>query len=72
MYFVGPCSTYCTLDPTATFFESCTWNGKSYRPLTTRLRPAEIYTCGDGVCQVSERCGTRTEWWQCKDCGPCP
>jgi hypothetical protein len=72
MIFVGACSSFCSLDKSKTFYESCTWNGRTYKPITTRLRSQEIYTCGDGVCQFTELCGTRSEWWQCRDCGPCP
>jgi hypothetical protein len=72
MVFVGSCKDFCTLDASKTFYESCTQGGKTYKPLTTRLRPQEVYDCGDGVCQISESCGTRSEYWQCKDCGPCP
>ncbi len=70
---VGACSQYCTKDATGTYYTSCTYNGVTYQPLTTRIRPAELYTCGDGVCQVSERCGTGTAYDSCAaDCGACP
>jgi hypothetical protein len=67
------CKDMCRADPTNTFWESCTWNGKTYKPLTTRIRPQEVYTCGDGICQVSEHCGTGTTAQSCRaDCGVCP
>ena len=48
-------------------------NGIQYKVLTTRLRPSDVYTCGDGVCQVSEHCGTGQTADNCGlDCGPCP
>jgi hypothetical protein len=72
MVYAGSCKDFCTPDKSKTFYESCTWNGKIYKPLVTRLLPSEIFQCGDGVCQFTEMCGTRAEWWQCKDCGPCP
>jgi len=69
MYYVGDCGRLCTLDRTKTYYTSCTWNGKSYKPLNTRMLPSDIYKCGDGVCQFTEACGTATE---CRsDCG-CP
>jgi hypothetical protein len=69
---VGACSQYCTKDATGTYYTSCTYNGTTYRPLTTRIRPADVYTCGDGVCQVSEKCGTGTTYDSCAaDCGAC-
>jgi hypothetical protein len=72
MVFVGKCSDYCKVDSTKTFYETCTYNKVTYRPLTTRIQKSDVFTCGDGVCQFTELCGTRSEWWQCKDCGPCP
>jgi len=68
----GACKDLCTRDATDTFYESCTRNGKTYKPITTRLRPQEMYRCGDGVCQFTERCGTGTTAASCKaDCGTC-
>lgn len=58
MVYVGSCSQYCTLDATNTFYTSCTYNGVTYRPLTTRMNSADIYTCGDGVCQATESSST--------------
>jgi len=67
------CRKFCTADPTGTFYESCSWNGKTYKPLTTRLRPQEVYSCGDGVCQFTEHCGTGISSDNCQaDCGVCP
>jgi hypothetical protein len=68
---VGNCSSYCTLDGTGTYYKSCTYGGVTYKPLTTRILPADVYTCGDGVCQVSERCGTGLTPSNCADCGSC-
>jgi hypothetical protein len=42
MAYVGSCSTYCTRDATNTFYTSCTYNGVTYRPITTRMRPEDI------------------------------
>jgi hypothetical protein len=70
---VGSCGTYCTLDATGTYYTSCTYNGVTYQPLTTRLQPQDIYQCGDGVCQITESCGTSTQYNSCEaDCGACP
>jgi hypothetical protein len=73
---VGPCWLSCKPDPTGTSYTSCgrwvngTW--KSYLPITTRLLPADVYTCGDGTCQFTERCGTGTTADSClADCGVC-
>jgi hypothetical protein len=72
MIHVGACASSCTLDAWG-FYKSCTVDGVSYQPLTTRLRPTEIFRCGDGVCQISESCGTSTRFDSCaSDCGSCP
>ncbi len=69
---VGSCKDFCTLDPTGTFYTQCTYNGVSYLPITTRMLPADIYSCGDGVCQFTESCGTGTTYNNCEsDCGRC-
>ena len=73
MVYVGNCSQYCVKDGTGTFYTSCTYNGVSYRPITTRMASTDIYTCGDGVCQATESCGTGTTAGSCAaDCGACP
>ena len=67
------CGKYCIADASKKFYASCTYQGVTYQPLTTRIRPEEIYTCGDGVCQISEKCGTGTTADSCmSDCGVCP
>jgi hypothetical protein len=68
---VEHCSEICTPDPENAFFLSCTHNGKSYRAMTTRIRPLDVFICGDGVCQVSESCGTGLTPNNCMDCGSC-
>jgi hypothetical protein len=72
MVFVGSCEERCTQDPTDNFYVTCTYNGKKYRPVVTRLRDQDIYTCGDHVCQFTERCGTKGDYNSCgADCGRC-
>ncbi|MFY0568096.1 hypothetical protein ACN28E_30280 [Archangium lansingense] len=67
------CARFCTLDASRRFYPSCTYNGISYPAITTRLLRSQIYTCGDGVCQMTERCGTGESYDNCgRDCGPCP
>jgi hypothetical protein len=67
------CDKFCTLDKSKTYYTSCTYNGIAYQPVTTRIRPEEIYRCGDGTCQLTEKCGTGTTADSCKsDCGVCP
>ncbi len=70
---VGACQSFCTLDATGTYYTQCTYQGKAFAPLTTRIKPAEIFACGDGVCQFTEHCGTGNTPDNCKaDCGRCP
>jgi hypothetical protein len=72
MAHVGFCADHCTLDASGLFYTQCTYNGVAYRPLTTRILPTDIYRCGDGTCQFTERCGTGTSYDSCAaDCGPC-
>jgi len=73
LYQAGDCATLCTLDSSKNFYTSCTYNGKTYKPITTRLLPTDVYKCGDGICQFTESCGTGTgSYASCSDCGPCP
>jgi hypothetical protein len=70
---VGPCHLICKEDPAGDFYSSCgTWtNGawRTYAPITTRILPADVYRCGDGVCQFTESCGTGTTAASCAaDC----
>lgn len=74
MVIWGTCggSNSCKPDSSKRFYSTCNANGKTYKVLSTRMRPQDIYTCGDGVCQVSESCGTGTTANSClADCGPC-
>jgi hypothetical protein len=73
MAHVGSCKSFCTLDSSRKFYTGCTYNGVTYQPITTRIRPVDIYTCGDGVCQFTESCGTGGTYDNCfADCGSCP
>jgi hypothetical protein len=73
LLYVGQCSDVCTHSVGSCFYDSCTWNGKTYQPITTRLTMSERYFCGDGVCQFTEHCGTGIAADSCKaDCGLCP
>jgi hypothetical protein len=69
---IGSCQGSCTLNPTRTYYTQCTRNGVTYRPLTTRLRPQDVFTCGDGICQATESCGNGNRADNCGlDCGSC-
>ena len=69
---VGTCGpSVCERDPSGVYYTQCTVNGVSYRPVTTRIQYSSIYTCGDGICQVSEKCGEGSTPDSCSDCGPC-
>jgi hypothetical protein len=71
MIHAGNCAELCTLDGSRKYYKECRYRGVPYAPLTTRLRPADIFRCGDGVCQVSESCGTSLLYYSCADCGTC-
>ncbi|MFL5350407.1 MAG: hypothetical protein ACJ8AT_37020 [Hyalangium sp.] len=73
MVHIGSCASACTLDGSLTYYKTCTKNGTTYLPLTIRLRPQDVFTCGDGTCQISESCGTGYQYYSCgADCGACP
>ena len=68
---VESCESLCTLDPSGVFYTQCTYNGRTYQPLTTRIRSEDVFTCGDGVCQFTESCGTGNQANNClSDCAP--
>jgi hypothetical protein len=72
LVYAGNCSDVCVRDATGVFYESCTVNGVSFRPITTRIKPSSQFTCGDGICQQTESCGEGTTWDSCSlDCGLC-
>ena len=73
MVYTASCASLCTFDPVNAQYTECTYMGTQYRPITTRIRPQDIYLCGDGICQVSESCGTGNTYSSCQaDCGTCP
>jgi hypothetical protein len=66
------CDKYCEKDEAKDFYAQCTYNGITYRPITTQMRKHDVFKCGDGVCQYTETCGTGDTPDDCgKDCGPC-
>jgi hypothetical protein len=72
LVYVGDCSTRCTRSSVGPFYEECQSGGVWFRSLTTRLRDADIYRCGDGTCQVTESCGIASWYNNCQaDCGSC-
>jgi len=76
MVHVGMCKSYCVYDSKKMMYVSCSYNGKRYSPLTTRIRTTDVFECGDGVCQFTESCGTTRDsntYDNCGvDCGVCP
>ena len=70
---IGQCENHCTLDSSRMYYTQCTFNGVQYKPLTTRIRAEDVNHCGDGVCQLGERCGFGITADSCLlDCGSCP
>jgi hypothetical protein len=51
----GMCKDFCTRDTKTGLLKSCTANGVTFKPLTTFLQDADVYKCGDGVCQFTEQ-----------------
>ncbi|WP_224245824.1 hypothetical protein [Hyalangium gracile] len=74
---VGACEHHhCTLDASGLYYSECTYNGVRYRPVTTRIQPAALHVCGDGICQATEHCGQGAGVARRPDncgidCGPC-
>ncbi|HEX5750277.1 MAG TPA: pentapeptide repeat-containing protein [Archangium sp.] len=72
LVYVGRCEDLCTREASSPFYTSCTWNGVTYPAITTRVRQEDLYSCGDGVCQVTEHCGSGMTAGSCRlDCGSC-
>ena len=70
--YAGSCSDLCQPSAEGLFYDSCTLNGVVYRPLSTRIKLTALFTCGDGICDFTESCGTGASWDSCSlDCGPC-
>ena len=67
------CSDICTrASGSSTVWASCTHGGVSYAAITTRLRPQDIFACGDGICQATESCYDENTDTGCyDDCGAC-
>jgi hypothetical protein len=72
LIYAGRCDQLCQRVFPGGFYESCSANGVTYKPLTTRIAKRDIYKCGDGVCQFTESCGRGTRANSCeRDCGRC-
>ncbi|WP_224245042.1 hypothetical protein [Hyalangium gracile] len=69
--YAGTCEQLCQPIVPGGFYLTCTWNGVTYKALTSRVRPSEIYTCGDRICQISEQCGNGQGSGCQQDCGRC-
>ena len=69
---LSSCDVYCESSLFKPYHSRCTYQGRSYRPITTRLRRQDVFECGDGICQSTESCGLGTSYRSClRDCGPC-
>ncbi len=71
MVNTGDCSAVCSAWRTKDHaWQQCSWNGVTYKPVSTRIRSLDVYACGDGVCQVTETPYDSTTGLGCKaDCG---
>ncbi len=69
----GSCDDYCTgWSANNGTFESCSLDGTTYKPLTTRMDKDDLFECGDGVCQVTEVPYSVSSHSGCGDCGTLP
>ena len=69
----GTCASYCTGWSSSTgTYNSCSFNGKTYKPLTTYLDESDLFECGDGVCQITEIPYSQSTHKGCGDCGVVP
>jgi len=70
---VGVCSEICAPAEDGVSYDSCSYGGKTYKALATRIAPSSRSYCGDGRCDPQEQCGTGVSWDGCGvDCGHCP
>ena len=69
--YAGRCDKLCERVKHDDFYELCTWQGVTYKALTTRVQKREIYECGDHICQISEKCSSGKNSGCEKDCGLC-
>jgi hypothetical protein len=72
LVYAGACQAICQQFGNSRLYTSCTRSGVTYKALAIRIRPSEIYECGDHICQVSEQCCTGRGSGCDKDCGRCP
>jgi hypothetical protein len=69
---VGVCNQLCQPNTEGTGYTTCTYGGKTFRALTTRIANSTLNFCGDGKCDPGERCGASYTYGACQwDCGPC-
>ena len=67
------CEDYCSGWSSSTgTFTSCSFAGKTYKPLTTYMDENDLFECGDGVCQISEVPYSQSTHLGCADCGIVP
>jgi len=60
---VAKCINICTRTSGQAPWQSCSYNGVTYKPISTYLKQSDVYVCGDGVCQFTESQNTCS-----KDC----
>jgi len=68
----GVCDQLCVKDASQNGYLTCTYGGKTFKALATRIQVSAMSTCGDLRCDPAEHCGTGSAWNNCKgDCGTC-
>ena len=58
MTFVGSCAASCTRDSATGEYTSCRHGTTTFKPLTTRMKSTDLYTCGNGLCEAAESSAT--------------
>lgn len=68
----GVCDQICVKDSSQNGYLTCSYGGKTFKALATRIQVSAMSTCGDLRCDPAEKCGTGTSWNSCSwDCGAC-
>lgn len=65
IFVAGSCSSLCRPSADGVSYDTCTYAGKTFRALTTRIAPSTRSYCGDGRLDPQEVPGTGTAWNNC-------
>jgi hypothetical protein len=65
IFVAGSCSSLCRPSADGVSYDTCSYGGKTFRALTTRIAPSTRSYCGDGRLDPQEVPGTGTAWNNC-------